>query len=144
MSIIASSDWPDEYPDLLSTLIDLLSSSSTNSVHGAMRVFTEFIKSEVTDDQILPVLRHLLPVLLAILGSTEVWRLISVVVVVCHTSNTVSSSAHSVDEISCGFRVQPVRHGALYGERSTSPSGQGRHGVCPSRVVGSISDSAEC
>ena len=72
MSLIASSDWPDEYPDLLSTLIGLLSSNSPDAVHGAMRVFTEFIKSEVTDDQILPVLRELLPVLLAILGSTEV------------------------------------------------------------------------
>lgn len=37
-----------------------------------MQVFTEFIKSELTEDQILPVLRELLPVLLSILGSTEV------------------------------------------------------------------------
>lgn len=42
-----------------------------------MQVFTEFIKSDLTEDQILPVLRQLLPVLLTILGSTEV-RLISV------------------------------------------------------------------
>jgi len=37
-----------------------------------MQVFTEFIKSDLTEDQILPVLRQLLPVLLTILGSTEV------------------------------------------------------------------------
>lgn len=37
-----------------------------------MQVFTEFIKSDLTEDQILPVLRELLPVLLSILGSTEV------------------------------------------------------------------------
>lgn len=37
-----------------------------------MQVFTEFIKSDLTEDQILPVLRELLPVLLTILGSTEV------------------------------------------------------------------------
>lgn len=37
-----------------------------------MQVFTEFIKSDLTEDQILPVLRDLLPVLLSILGSTEV------------------------------------------------------------------------
>jgi len=37
-----------------------------------MQVFTEFIKSDLTEDQILPVLRDLLPVLLHILGSTQV------------------------------------------------------------------------
>jgi hypothetical protein len=37
-----------------------------------MQVFTEFIKSDLTEDQILPVLRQLLPVLLNILGATEV------------------------------------------------------------------------
>ncbi|KAJ7150409.1 armadillo-type protein [Mycena filopes] len=72
LSSIANSDWPDEYPDLLSSLIGLLSSGSSDSVHGAMQVFTEFIKSDLTEDQILPVLRDLLPVLLSILGATEV------------------------------------------------------------------------
>jgi hypothetical protein len=72
LSSIANSDWPDEYPDLLSSLIGLLSSGSSNSVHGAMQVFTEFIKSDLTEDQILPVLRDLLPVLLSILGAPEV------------------------------------------------------------------------
>ncbi|KAG5638025.1 hypothetical protein H0H81_002226 [Sphagnurus paluster] len=36
-----------------------------------MQVFTEFIKDDLTEDQILPVLRQLLPVLLSILGSAE-------------------------------------------------------------------------
>ncbi|KAF5345146.1 hypothetical protein D9758_009691 [Tetrapyrgos nigripes] len=77
LSSIANCDWPDEYPDLLKSLIALLSSASApspesiNRVHGAMQVFTEFIKSDLTEDQILPVLRDLLPVLLGILGSTE-------------------------------------------------------------------------
>lgn len=71
LSQIASCDWPDEYPELLTSLISLISSSSPESVHGAMQVFTEFIKSELTEDQILPILRELLPVLLTILGSTE-------------------------------------------------------------------------
>ncbi|KAF7303143.1 ARM repeat-containing protein [Mycena kentingensis (nom. inval.)] len=72
LSSIASSDWPDEYPDLLSQLIGLISSGSADSVHGAMQVFTEFIKSDLTEDQILPVLRDLLPVLLSILGAPDV------------------------------------------------------------------------
>lgn len=72
LSSIASCDWPDEYPDLLNGLIELISSSSHNSVHGAMQVLTEFIKSDLTEDQILPVLRQLLPVLLAILNDAQV------------------------------------------------------------------------
>lgn len=72
LSSIANCDWPDEYPDLLTSLIGLISSNSPNAVHGAMQVFTEFIKSDLTEDQILPVLRDLLPVLLGILGATEV------------------------------------------------------------------------
>ncbi|KAF8913175.1 armadillo-type protein [Gymnopilus junonius] len=71
LSSIANSDWPDEYPNLLSSLIGLLSSGSPDSVHGAMQVFTEFIKSDLTEDQILPVLRDLLPALLRILGLPE-------------------------------------------------------------------------
>ncbi|KAF9235123.1 ARM repeat-containing protein [Melanogaster broomeanus] len=71
LSSIASCDWPDEYPELLNGLIGLISSSSPNSVHGAMQVFTEFIKSDLTEDQILPVLRQLLPVLLAILSDAQ-------------------------------------------------------------------------
>ena len=39
---------------------------------------TEFIKSDLTEDQILPVLRELLPVLLSILGSNEVRRVLNV------------------------------------------------------------------
>lgn len=37
-----------------------------------MQVLNEFIKSDLTEDQILPILRELLPVLLGILGSTQV------------------------------------------------------------------------
>ncbi|KAG7100000.1 hypothetical protein E1B28_001788 [Marasmius oreades] len=71
LSSIANCDWPDEYPDLLDSLINLISCNSPNSVHGAMQVFTEFINNDLTEDQILPVLRNLLPVLLNILGSAK-------------------------------------------------------------------------
>ncbi|KAI6163683.1 armadillo-type protein [Pisolithus thermaeus] len=69
LSSIASCDWPDEYPDLLTSLIRLISSNSPDAVHGSMQVLTDFMKSDLTEDQILPVLRQLLPVLLAILGA---------------------------------------------------------------------------
>ncbi|EPQ60043.1 ARM repeat-containing protein [Gloeophyllum trabeum ATCC 11539] len=71
LSTIADCDWPDEYPELLDSLINIISSDSPDAVHGAMQMFTEFIKSDLTEDQILPVLRQLLPVLLAILGAAE-------------------------------------------------------------------------
>ena len=37
-----------------------------------MRVFAEFIKGDLSEDQILPIMRQLLPVLLSILGQPEV------------------------------------------------------------------------
>ena len=72
MSTIANSDWPDEYPDLLNHLVQLLLSGSSNSTHGAMQVFTEFVRTDLTEDQLLPVMRELLPVLISILSANEV------------------------------------------------------------------------
>ena len=37
-----------------------------------MELFNEFIRADITEDQILPVLRDLLPVLLNILGAADV------------------------------------------------------------------------
>ncbi|KAI0964512.1 hypothetical protein AcW1_001317 [Taiwanofungus camphoratus] len=67
LSVVASSDWPDEWPDLLHSLVGLLSSNSPESVHGAMQVMSELIKADFVGDQTLPVLQELLPALLAIL-----------------------------------------------------------------------------
>lgn len=41
-----------------------------------MRVFAEFIKSELSEEQLLPILRELLPVLIGILGTPEVSSLL--------------------------------------------------------------------
>ncbi|KAH9046970.1 ARM repeat-containing protein [Lactarius deliciosus] len=71
LSTIANSDWPDEYPDLLNHLVQLLLSGSPNSTHGAMQVFTEFVRTDLTEDQLLPVMRELLPVLMSVLSATE-------------------------------------------------------------------------
>ncbi|KAF9516008.1 hypothetical protein BS47DRAFT_1371853 [Hydnum rufescens UP504] len=71
ISKIAHSDWPDHYPTLLHDLISLLESRAPESVHGALQVFTEFSRDDLTEDQILPVLRQLLPILLSILGQAE-------------------------------------------------------------------------
>ncbi|PCH34394.1 ARM repeat-containing protein [Wolfiporia cocos MD-104 SS10] len=71
LTVIANSDWPDEWPDLLDSLMTLLSSNSPLSVHGAMQVLQEFIKADLTENQILPVLQQLVPILLNILGSPD-------------------------------------------------------------------------
>ncbi|KAH9962332.1 armadillo-type protein [Russula compacta] len=62
---------PDEYPELLNLLVQLLLSGSPSSIHGAMQVFTEFVRTDLTEDQLLPVMRELLPVLMSILSVNE-------------------------------------------------------------------------
>ena len=52
--------------------MQLLLSGSPNSTHGAMQVFTEFVRTDLTEDQLLPVMRELLPVLMSVLSATEV------------------------------------------------------------------------
>ena len=40
MSRIASFDWPNDWPELFTLLIQALHSMNANIIHGAMRVFT--------------------------------------------------------------------------------------------------------
>lgn len=68
LSFIAKADYPEDYPTLLSDLLSLLSSGNTSSIHGAMQVLSDFIRNELAEDQLLPVLRQLLPLLLTILA----------------------------------------------------------------------------
>ena len=54
----------------VSTQVSLnLVSGSLGSIHGAMQVITGFVR---TEDQLLPVMRELLPVLMTILSANEV------------------------------------------------------------------------
>jgi hypothetical protein len=122
LSSIASSDWPDEYPDLLSSLIGLLSSGNPDSVHGAMQVFTEFIKSDLTEDQILPVLRDLLPVLLSILGAPEVCYF-----PVIHTQFSRAIGSRTPDARQNSVSLQTVCHRLVHGERTAPASRERSH-----------------
>jgi hypothetical protein len=84
-------------------------------------VFTEFIKSDLSEDQILPVLRQLLPVLLAILGDQDV-RITALSV---DLNLNITLEPHGVD--SCqddlGFPSMCVR--PLHGEGDASAVDQG-------------------
>ncbi|WVR07905.1 hypothetical protein IAU60_004948 [Kwoniella sp. DSM 27419] len=70
LSTVAKYDWPDDYPDLLSQLVSLLR-GSPDSVHGAMRVISDFVRNDLSEDQLLPVVQDVLPAVLAILGDPE-------------------------------------------------------------------------
>ncbi|OCF78060.1 hypothetical protein I204_02066 [Kwoniella mangroviensis CBS 8886] len=70
LSTIAKYDWPEDYPDLLSNLVSLLG-GPPNSVHGAMRVISDFVRNDLSEDQLLPVVQDLLPAVLNILGDPE-------------------------------------------------------------------------
>lgn len=70
-STVARFDWPEDWPDLLSSLTAMLQTGSPDAVHGAMRVVLEFVKNELSEDQLVPVVRDLVPALLSILGSPQ-------------------------------------------------------------------------
>ncbi|ORX37597.1 armadillo-type protein [Kockovaella imperatae] len=67
VSTIATYDWPDEWHSLLGDLVQLLQSGSSDSVHGAMQVVEEFSRNILSADQIVPMIKELLPILLGIL-----------------------------------------------------------------------------
>ncbi|KAJ3527044.1 hypothetical protein NM688_g8180 [Phlebia brevispora] len=71
LSKIASCDWPEEYPDLLSSLMTLLTSGSPDAIHGALQMFSEFGGDEISEDHLLPIQKQLLPVLLGIVNTPD-------------------------------------------------------------------------
>ncbi|KAF0552301.1 ARM repeat-containing protein [Gigaspora margarita] len=73
ISKIAHNDWPDYWPDLLDLLISLLKTGSPEQVHGAMRVMTEFVTHDITEVQFSQIAPILLPELLRILRSDQVY-----------------------------------------------------------------------
>lgn len=70
-SAVARFDWPEDWSDLLGSLVQMLQSGSPDAVHGAMRVVTEFVKNDISEDQLVPVVRDLVPALLTILGNPQ-------------------------------------------------------------------------
>ena len=88
-----------------------------------MQVLTEFIKSDLTEDQILPVLRQLLPVLLAILNDAQV------ILSPCSTFALLMfpSETQSADSFTERIRLLSVCYRALHGEGAASTSCEGGH-----------------
>ncbi|GAA6059323.1 hypothetical protein JCM10212_005903 [Sporobolomyces blumeae] len=73
VSSIAQPDWPDDWPTLMDQLLALVRSSSIDAVEGGMRVLSDFVSITLTEDQLLPIARDMLPTLLIILGSPQTY-----------------------------------------------------------------------
>ncbi|BGP14490.1 hypothetical protein JCM10213v2_002439 [Rhodosporidiobolus nylandii] len=73
VSLIAQPDWPDDWPTLMDQLLALIRSSSIDAVEGGMRTLSDFVSVSLTEDQLLPVARDMLPTLLSILGAPQTY-----------------------------------------------------------------------
>lgn len=73
VSLIAQPDWPEDWSALLDQLLALIRSPSIDAVEGGMCALSDFVSISLTEDQLLPVAREMLPTLLAILGAPQVY-----------------------------------------------------------------------
>ncbi|GAA5868959.1 hypothetical protein JCM16303_000320 [Sporobolomyces ruberrimus] len=73
VSSVAQPDWPDDWPTLMDQLLTLVRSPSIDAVEGGMRVLGDFVSISLTEDQLLPIARDMLPTLLTILGSPQTY-----------------------------------------------------------------------
>jgi len=53
-------------------LLELLGVGGSDGVDGSLRVLTEFVKEDLSEDQLIPSMQKMLPHLLSILRSPEV------------------------------------------------------------------------
>lgn len=63
VSKIASSDFPDQWPTLLPTLLHIIPSGSPSQIHGALKVLGDLVEDGLSDDQFFGVARDLVKVL---------------------------------------------------------------------------------
>lgn len=69
VSKVAHTDWPETWPNLLDELLVNLKSGDGNRVHGAMRVLTEFVRDDLSDQHLPYVAPVLFPELYRIFVS---------------------------------------------------------------------------
>ncbi|KAI1821648.1 armadillo-type protein [Xylaria intraflava] len=48
---IANVDWPEQWPNLLPTLLSIIPTGSDNQLHGALRVLSDLVEESLSDDQ---------------------------------------------------------------------------------------------
>ncbi|KAI9836390.1 MAG: hypothetical protein M1819_001420 [Sarea resinae] len=62
VSKIASADFPDQWPDLLPTLLRLIPTSTDAQLHGALKVLGDLVEDGFSEDQFFKVARDLIKV----------------------------------------------------------------------------------
>ncbi|TKA71274.1 hypothetical protein B0A49_03861 [Cryomyces minteri] len=62
ISKIASSDFPDEWPDLLPTLLRVIPAGTDSQLHGALKVLSDLVEDCLNEDQFFSVARDLVKV----------------------------------------------------------------------------------
>ncbi|PWN19599.1 ARM repeat-containing protein [Microstroma glucosiphilum] len=79
LSLVCSSDWPDEFPELLPSVhqmlqpTDIVSPEDRDRVHGALAFLSEFWSSEMDERQILGGAKDMLPTIEALLADTQAY-----------------------------------------------------------------------
>ncbi|WVQ84827.1 hypothetical protein IAT38_006984 [Cryptococcus sp. DSM 104549] len=101
LSTVAKFDWPDDYPDLLSQLVQLITGGSPASVHGAMRIISDFVRNDLDEAQLLPVVQDLLPAVLGVLGNPE-----------AHSPSTRASTVHVFRQVVRMLEIVKEEHPA--------------------------------
>ncbi|CAD6905080.1 unnamed protein product [Tilletia controversa] len=72
LAAIASSDFPDQFPELLPALGQMLQpQSAPETVHGALAFLTEFVRNELDEQQVVGIGQDLLPLMERILADTQ-------------------------------------------------------------------------
>ncbi|CBQ68248.1 related to KAP114-Member of the karyopherin-beta family, nuclear import [Sporisorium reilianum SRZ2] len=71
ISTIAGPDYPDEYPDLLPYIQQLLQQAEPNGLHGAMALLSEFVRVEMDEVQLVQVAKEILPALEQVLAQED-------------------------------------------------------------------------
>lgn len=72
ISLIAHADFPDEWPNLIQDLVGLLSNGHPDAVHGTLSVLSDFCKTDLSEDQLIPLASDLLPKVLMVFQSSQV------------------------------------------------------------------------
>lgn len=66
VSKIASADFPEQWPDLLPTLLQIIPTSTNPQLHGALRVLLDLVEAGFNEDQFFTVARDLVSTVFAV------------------------------------------------------------------------------
>ncbi|KAI5452485.1 hypothetical protein NCC49_000648 [Naganishia albida] len=71
LSLVAHSDFPDNFPEFLPSLFTILQSGDPRATTGALDVLKEFLQQDLPEDQLMDFLKEIAPVLLSLLNNPQ-------------------------------------------------------------------------